>query len=325
MARFSRRAVLLLLWAALVPTGRSQPGPWTEAQVLDAARAIMKAAKYCFLITLDQAGQPQARLMEPFAPDADMVVWMGTNPRTRKLDQIRNNRRATLAYYDSRGPNYVTLIGNVRIVESLAEREGRWKTEWARFFPGGPGGSNYVLLEFTPSTIELISSTHKIASAPDSLRPASVHRQGSGWRLPPLPSSPAAQPLAGETVGARIRARRQEFVTAVNRGEFEKLLDLAGSELVLLTERSGGPVGPAMLRDMVKRMGAGGGLQLSMETARVEVAGELAYELGRFSRSIRSRDGATHQDRGRYLDTWKRQPDGEWRIILHAPLFDPAP
>ncbi len=168
---------MLSLLLSLTLYTAAQPTPQT---VLDAARAVMQSAEFCFLVTVDAATEPQARLMQPFPPDAQMRVWLGTNPSSRKIAQIRKNPRTTLAYYDKSGPSYVTLIGTSRIVNTPAERRKHWRKEWQAFFPGGPDGPNYTLIEFTPHRIELISATHKIAVEPTS-PPAILHRTPMGW------------------------------------------------------------------------------------------------------------------------------------------------
>ncbi|MBL8219796.1 MAG: pyridoxamine 5'-phosphate oxidase family protein [Bryobacterales bacterium] len=165
----------VLLHIAL--TLSAQPTPQS---ILDAARAVMQSAEFCFLITVDTATEPHARLMQPFPPDEQMRVWLGTNPTSRKIAQIRKNPRTTLAYYDKAGPNYVTLTGTSRIVDTPSERRKHWRKEWQAFFPGGPDGPNYVLIEFTPQRIELISATHKIAIEPTS-PPAILYRTPAGW------------------------------------------------------------------------------------------------------------------------------------------------
>ena len=148
-------------------------------RITAAARETVEAAKYCFLITVDAAGEPQARLMEPLAPEADLTVWMGTKPDSRKVAQIRKNPRASLACYHAKGPDYVTLIGRARIVEDLAERRRRWRPGWEAFYPGGPEGKSYVLIELTPSRVEVISHTHTIAV--DSPGPAMAVREKGRW------------------------------------------------------------------------------------------------------------------------------------------------
>src|SRR5690242_16872623 len=99
--------------------------PASSERVLEVARMTIKSAGSCFLITVDQAGQPQARLMNQFDPEADMTVWMGTNRNTRKVGQIRRNARVTMACYDQKGAGYVTLLGRARVVEDLEQRKQR--------------------------------------------------------------------------------------------------------------------------------------------------------------------------------------------------------
>lgn len=168
--------MILLLSLAAVLLGQQQ-------QALEAARGAMQAAKFCFLISVDPSGQPQSRLMEPLDADEDMKVWFGTNPKTRKVEQIRKNARTTLSYYDASGPNFVTLVGRARIVDNLEERKKRWRNEFEKFYPGGPTGANFTLIEFTPARIELISNAKNIANKPASLLPAILDRTPTGWKL----------------------------------------------------------------------------------------------------------------------------------------------
>ena len=168
---------MIALFYSLVLASAAQPTP---ERVLEAARAVIGSAEFCFLITVDAAAEPHARLMQPFPPDGEMRVRLGTNPASRKVAQIRKNPRTTLAYHDKAGPGYVTLSGTSRIMEAPAERRKYWRKEWEAFFPGGPDGSNYVVIEFTPQRIELISATHKIAVEPTS-PPAILYRTRSGW------------------------------------------------------------------------------------------------------------------------------------------------
>lgn len=44
---------------------------------LEAARATMEGAEYCFLITVSESGGANARLMQPFKPEEDLTVWFG--------------------------------------------------------------------------------------------------------------------------------------------------------------------------------------------------------------------------------------------------------
>ncbi|HEX9934005.1 MAG TPA: pyridoxamine 5'-phosphate oxidase family protein, partial [bacterium] len=68
--------------------------------VIAAAREIMDSQQYCALITVDSTGRPQVRTMNPFPPEQDMSVWMATNSRTRKVQEIRRDPRVCLYYAD---------------------------------------------------------------------------------------------------------------------------------------------------------------------------------------------------------------------------------
>lgn len=186
MPRIGRHLLVAILLVPLALAGSvslAQEAVAPEERVLAAARETMKAARYCFLITLDESGDPQARIMDPFDSEPDMRVWMGTNRRTRKVAQLRKNPRATLAYYDAAGSGYVTLIGRARLVEDVKERERRWREEWRPFYPDGPAGSTYILIEFTPTRIEVMSLRYAVASDPLAWRPAILARKGSRWTL----------------------------------------------------------------------------------------------------------------------------------------------
>jgi general stress protein 26 len=153
----------------------------TPEAMLKAAREVMTAAEYCFLVTVDDSGQPQARLMQQFPPTPDFTIWMGTNPRSRKVAQIRARPRTAVACSDTKGPAYLTLTGRARIVDDPAERLKHWRADWDIHYPGGPGGPNFVLIEFVPERLELISAAHQIGIAPASLRPPALVRRGKQW------------------------------------------------------------------------------------------------------------------------------------------------
>ena len=70
-------------------------------QVLDAVQATMKAEQYCFLITLDNSGQPQARMVAALAVEPDLRVWIVTSPDTRKVKEIQEDDRTTMAFSDN--------------------------------------------------------------------------------------------------------------------------------------------------------------------------------------------------------------------------------
>ena len=55
-------------------------------------------------------------------------------------------------------------------------------------------------------------------------------------------------------------------------------------------------------------------LEHSLTTDRLEVAGDVAIEVGTWRQRAQLRDEAPGEAAGRYLVVWRRQPDGSWRM-----------
>ena len=144
-----------------------------RAHVLEAARDVMEKARYCTLITL-HAGQPQARIVDPFEPDETMTIWMATHRLTRKVGEIRRNPRVTLHYFDTTRMAQVTLVGRAKIVDDPAEKKKRWKPDWKPFYQDENRGSDYVLIRFTPQRLEIFSEPHELRNDPVNWRPVTI-------------------------------------------------------------------------------------------------------------------------------------------------------
>ena len=161
---------LLSLFVALEASSQSQEA--TRQTLLAAARETMSTARYCALITLDSSGRPQARTLDPFPPDENMVVWLGTNPRSRKVAAIRRNPRITLYYFDREAQAYVTIYGIARLVNDPKAKLKWWKDEWKSFYPDR--AKDYLLIRVTPQKLEVVNVSKGIVGDPHTWKPPSV-------------------------------------------------------------------------------------------------------------------------------------------------------
>ena len=142
------------------------------SKLMGVASTIMKEAGNCALITVDKEGRPRVRMMDPFEPEDDFTVWFGTNPKSRKVEQIRQNANVTLYYVDKQQAGYVMLQGKATIVESPLEKEKHWKDGWQQFYPDKKNG--YVLIKVSPQWLEVVSYTHGILGDTISWKPPKV-------------------------------------------------------------------------------------------------------------------------------------------------------
>jgi general stress protein 26 len=169
----SRVALAMALSAGLTAAGQpATPRGPLRADLLRAAREIMQAARYCALITVDDTGRSRARTMDAFPPDENMTVWMATNPKTRKVAEVRRDPRVTLYYYDAASQSYVTITGRARLVDDKVEKQKRWKEEWKSFYPDRD--ASYLLIAVSPEQLEVLSPSRGIGNDPVTWKPPVV-------------------------------------------------------------------------------------------------------------------------------------------------------
>jgi len=165
---------LLLCIASLSPSVfGQQPQPRSKEELITAAREIMTTARYCALITTDSSGHANARTMDAFSPDADLVVWFGTNPLSRKVSEIRRNPRVTLYYFDRENQAYVTIQGVARLVNDTKEKARHWKDDWKAFYPDRD--KSYLLIEVRPLKLEVVNTKTGVVGTSRDWAPPSVN------------------------------------------------------------------------------------------------------------------------------------------------------
>jgi general stress protein 26 len=144
--------------------------------LLGAARGIIASARYCALVTLDESGRPRVRTMDPFPPESDMTIWMGTNRKTRKVADIERDSRVTLYYYSPDAVGYVAVTGKARLVDDAEEKATRWKDEWEAFYQDR--ASEYLLIQVVPERLEVVDYSRGIVGESSTWEPPSVEFRG---------------------------------------------------------------------------------------------------------------------------------------------------
>ncbi|MEW5854034.1 MAG: pyridoxamine 5'-phosphate oxidase family protein [Myxococcota bacterium] len=169
---------LALLWRRF---GQARDLSTHPRAVLAAARSTMQRKPYCLLVTTSPEGA-HARVLQPFPPDEELRVWLGTSPRSRKVAELRADPRATLVYEDDRRGACVALSGDVEVVEDVGARRAHFMRSWWAFFPEGPEGDDFVLLRFEPRRLEVWDASRRITPEPFGLASAKLRHEGGEWR-----------------------------------------------------------------------------------------------------------------------------------------------
>ena len=102
------------------------------------------------------------------------MIWVATNPLTRKVDEVRRNARVTLSCFEAASSSYVTIIARGALIADAAEKARHWKAEWTPFYAGGAQGNNVVLIRVSPIRLEIVSVDRGMAGDPKTWLPLTV-------------------------------------------------------------------------------------------------------------------------------------------------------
>ena len=123
-------------------------------------------------------------------------------------------------------------------------------------------------------------------------------------------------PLAGASLSrneAAIRKLTQDWALACNNKQLDDLVDLYGADAVVLRPNVPPVRGTAAIREFFFSVLDAGLGEVEMDTFRVEIFGDLAYEAGRCQMLVPFM-GKRREERGKYLLTLARQA-GDWKIL----------
>ncbi len=148
--------------------------------VLAAASATIRRKRFCLFIS--QGGTDlSARVLQPWPPGPALDVWFGTSASSRKVTELRDDSRATIAYQDDGMAACVVLAGRVSVIDAADERVRRFMPSWYAFWPDGPASPDFVLLHFVPHRIEVWDGRRGITPEPFGLRSACLVRRDAEW------------------------------------------------------------------------------------------------------------------------------------------------
>ncbi len=144
--------------------------------MIAAAREIMAGQTYCALVTVDANGRPQIRTMNPFPPEEDMTVWMATNSRSRKAQEIRRNPQVCLYYANHKeATGTVVIHGEAFLVDEMEEKLKRKRAYWDQSFPDW---SYLLLIKVVAREVEVLNYRCSFLNDPVT------------WRIPVMEMKP---------------------------------------------------------------------------------------------------------------------------------------
>jgi len=128
-----------------------------------------------------------------------------------------------------------------------------------------------------------------------------------------------------------IHLAKTQYERAFNTGDVAGLMSVFSENFLDLgfsRPTQGGEEARQGIRAQIEQLLAGFRVDLSVTPWFVQLAGDLAYVVGIevWNLTPRSGDPATRKE-NRYLEVWRREPDGQWRLnaFMDNPNLLPVP
>jgi uncharacterized protein (TIGR02246 family) len=128
---------------------------------------------------------------------------------------------------------------------------------------------------------------------------------------------------ANDRARTEIDSLGQQWEDAANTGQVDRLVEIYAPDAVILPP--GGPVieGSQTIRELFRQEFERFDTKLAFTTQEIEVEGDMAFRRGRYVwRGTPRLSGQAIETTNKFLEIWRRQPDGSWRIAVD--MWNPA-
>jgi uncharacterized protein (TIGR02246 family) len=113
---------------------------------------------------------------------------------------------------------------------------------------------------------------------------------------------------------AAVRKLTQDWAQSCNTKQLEDLVELYLPDATVLRPNVPAVRGAAAIREFFFGVLDSGFGEVELETLRIEIFGEIAYEAGKCKSLVPIAMGKRREERGKYLLVLKRQAANEWKI-----------
>lgn len=132
------------------------------------------------------------------------------------------------------------------------------------------------------------------------------------------------QPTLDEEARALLQTDARFAATSVEQGMAEAFYRFVAPDGMLLRPGEDPVIGPQASKD---RMSKRTDIVLSWTPRMAEVSSsrDLGYSWGIYAVDQITPGGKVRLGTGKYLNVWKKQPDGSWKVLVDIGNEDPAP
>jgi uncharacterized protein (TIGR02246 family) len=120
-----------------------------------------------------------------------------------------------------------------------------------------------------------------------------------------------------KNIGQALRDLDAQWSAAAGAKDLEKTISFYSEDAIVLPTNAPAATTKDAIRTTWKDLLTSPGLAISWKTTKVEVAksGDIAYTSGTYELTMNDTSGKPINDRGKYVEVWKKQADGKWKVV----------
>jgi ketosteroid isomerase-like protein len=133
-----------------------------------------------------------------------------------------------------------------------------------------------------------------------------------------VPGCTQTQPDTRAADEAALRAADVAFSKAVEAKQLDAALAFYADDAVVLMPNTPMMTAKETIRKSFSEMLAVPGLLMKWQVTKVEAArsGDFGYTIGTYEMTMNDAKGKPVTDHGKYATTWKKQADGNWKVVV---------
>jgi uncharacterized protein (TIGR02246 family) len=125
---------------------------------------------------------------------------------------------------------------------------------------------------------------------------------------------------ADDTKSAIEKALRHldaQWSAAAGAKDVDKTVSYYATDAIVMPPNASSATAKEAIRSAWKEMLASSGAAISWKATKVEVAksGDLACVSGTYEEAMTDASGKSVKDHGKYVEVWKKQADGSWKVV----------
>jgi len=128
-------------------------------------------------------------------------------------------------------------------------------------------------------------------------------------------SSPPEKPSGTQPVEQLLRGLDGDWAKTAAGKDVEQTIAFYSDDAIVFAPNATSAATKEAIRNLWKDMFASAGFNITWQATRVQVgkSGEMAWVSGTYESTMNDASGKPIDDRGKYLEVWEKQTDGNWK------------